>query len=165
MILTAWATSSPAYPVYTPYACPSTTSDPSPSLPSRTSKRVRARCCCCGCQRALSGPGPRALALAGWQRLHHASERNPHFSLFSLFYMTFAFLTLAHVAVQHLTQLSLANNNIASLEGLETLTNLTVLDLRNNAVSEMGHVAPLSHIPWLRELSLEGAPRRAAFPT
>lgn len=73
-------------------------------------------------------------------------------------------LSLAHVAVQHLTQLSLANNNIASLEGLETLTNLTVLDLRNNAVSEMEHVAPLSHIPWLRELSLEGVPRRAAFP-
>eukprot|EP00056_Hartaetosiga_gracilis_P011727 m.179133 g.179133 ORF g.179133 m.179133 type:complete len:1722 (-) comp13566_c0_seq2:127-5292(-) len=61
--------------------------------------------------------------------------------------------------LKNLTCLSVAQNNIRSLEGVEALSNLTTFDASFNAISEIEEVKRyLVPLPFLRDVHLEGNP-------
>ena len=64
--------------------------------------------------------------------------------------------TRGMLLLDNLEELLLPDNHIRTIVNLETLTNLTKLDLRNNELSSLQGLRVLAMNPHLTELYLEG---------
>lgn len=64
----------------------------------------------------------------------------------------------AHMTFGNITTLILRHNRLASISGVRKLFSLEVLDLSHNLLCEMAELAPLSFLPCIQNLWLNGNP-------
>ena len=65
-------------------------------------------------------------------------------------------LELLHTKLGQITSLDLANNKIRSLAGCSKLYSLININVASNKINDMDNVLPVSHLPCLESLNLQG---------
>ncbi|KAF0691990.1 Aste57867_16896 [Aphanomyces stellatus] len=68
-----------------------------------------------------------------------------------------------HAHLPQLTQLLLAHNRFTTLESLQTLSTLTVLDLASNDIAHIDQLDYLQSLPLLTDLQIQGNPKLDAL--